>query len=119
MLLCCRLCRIAISMANVKTAWSGSSLNDLYENNDPYCFSNNPVTPSKYHAVLYELPATLSAPPKPHRNIENHHLDRNYVKLSYYSQMFTIKNVCNFFPLIVVILLLICISIDKYFGVYL
>ncbi|GJQ74494.1 hypothetical protein Trydic_g21363 [Trypoxylus dichotomus] len=69
-------------MENNKT-WSGSSMDDLYENNGPYCFTYEPVLPSKDHAVLYELPVTLTSPPKPHRNKQTRHWENDYVKLPY------------------------------------
>ncbi|KAI4458437.1 poly adp-ribose glycohydrolase [Holotrichia oblita] len=79
-------------MATNKT-WSGTSIDDLYENSGPYSFVYPPVTPSKNHAVLYELPVTLNSPPKPHRSSQTHHWEDNYVKLPYSPQnVFPIEN---------------------------
>ncbi|KAK9695255.1 Poly (ADP-ribose) glycohydrolase (PARG) [Popillia japonica] len=79
-------------MATNKT-WSGTDIDDLYENNGPYSFVYPPVTPSKHHAVLYELPVTLTSPPKPHQSLQTHHWEENYVKLPYSPQnVFPIEN---------------------------
>ncbi|CAH1983932.1 unnamed protein product [Acanthoscelides obtectus] len=51
---------------NSERTWLGASLAELYKGKGSWCFSIPPVNASKYHTVLYELPATLKEPPKPH-----------------------------------------------------
>lgn len=66
----------------IKT-WKGASLSELYQSKGPWCFGVTPVTASKYHSVLYELPVTLSGPPNPHIPSSSYHWDENYVRMPF------------------------------------
>ncbi|XP_071051033.1 poly(ADP-ribose) glycohydrolase-like [Onthophagus taurus] len=67
----------------MEKSWLGVSLEELCDGKGAYSFSVSPVSPSKYHTVLYELPVDLKTPPKPHRNFTNHHWDDDHVKMPY------------------------------------
>ncbi|VEN59528.1 unnamed protein product [Callosobruchus maculatus] len=66
---------------NSEKTWLGTSLNELYEGKGPWSFSISPVNASKYHTVLYELPATLKEPPKPHISQQQQSDDSDYVQM--------------------------------------
>lgn len=57
------------SIENV--TWLGNSIEDIYENLGPWQYHIPPVSVSKYHTVLYELPAVVGQSPKPHYNRQN------------------------------------------------
>lgn len=63
--------------------WKGASLSDLCKGNGPWSFSVTPIIVSKYHTVLYELPATVREPPKPHVSSKPQHWDENHVRMPF------------------------------------
>lgn len=63
--------------------WKGASISELCNGKGPWSFSITPVTASKYHAVLYELPVTLQKPPSPHRSSNPSHWDENHVRMPF------------------------------------
>lgn len=67
---------------SIKT-WKGSSLSELYQGKGPWCFGVTPVTASKYHTVLYELPVTLRGPPNPHISSSPCQWDENHVRMPF------------------------------------
>lgn len=74
--------------------WLGKSLEDLYGDQGPWNFATLPVIPSKYHNVLYELPANLQQPPQPHYNSKPKHWDDEHVRMPYSpDSLFLVKEV--------------------------
>ncbi|KAF5300802.1 hypothetical protein FQR65_LT09105 [Abscondita terminalis] len=73
--------------------WVGTKLEDIYYGQGPWSFTVPSITASRYHSVLYQLPATLKAPPKPHINIQNNHWDNDHVHMPYSSKnVFLVKD---------------------------
>ncbi|EEZ98465.1 Poly(ADP-ribose) glycohydrolase-like Protein [Tribolium castaneum] len=72
--------------------WLGTPLSDMYKGQGPWGFATAPVTPAKYHHVLFELPVTLKEPPEPHYNAQPKHWDDDYVRMPYSSHsLFLVK----------------------------
>ncbi|XP_044257907.1 poly(ADP-ribose) glycohydrolase-like [Tribolium madens] len=72
--------------------WLGTPLSDLYKGQGPWGFATSPVTPARYHHVLFELPVTLKEPPQPHYNSQPKHWDDDYVRMPYSSHsLFLVK----------------------------
>lgn len=69
-------------MGTEKT-WSGLSLTDIYRGKGPWSFSISSVEPSRYHYVLYELPANLQHPPKPHQSSQPFLWDNDHVRMPF------------------------------------
>lgn len=63
--------------------WKGTSLSELCHGKGSWSFSINPVTASKSHSVLYELPVTLQRPPNPHISNNACHWDENHVRMPF------------------------------------
>lgn len=79
-----------------KVTWVGSSTQEIYENLGPWQYHISLVSASKYHTVLYELPATPGQVPKPHQNKQND-WDSDHVRLPYSPKnLFPTKNVFSF-----------------------
>lgn len=76
-----------------ETTWLGSSIEEIYENLGPWQYHTPPVSASKYHTVLYELPAVQGQPPKPHYSKQND-WDCDHVRMPYSPKnLFPTKNV--------------------------
>lgn len=74
-------------------SWAGSTIQDIYGTLGPWQYYISPVSASKYHTVLYELPAIPGQPPKPHRSKQND-WDSDHVRMPYSPKnLFPIKNV--------------------------
>ncbi|KAJ8961736.1 hypothetical protein NQ318_021336 [Aromia moschata] len=63
--------------------WLGSSISDICKGKGPWSFTINPVNVCKYHAVLYNLPVTLTCPPKPHHSSQPQHWNEDHVRMPY------------------------------------
>ncbi|XP_063912278.1 poly(ADP-ribose) glycohydrolase-like [Zophobas morio] len=63
--------------------WLGTPLLDMYKGQVPWCFSTTLISPSKYHHILYEFPASLKEPPQPHYNSHPKHWEDDYVRMPY------------------------------------
>lgn len=61
----------------------GSNMQEIYGKLGPWGYETPAVSPSKYHAVLYELPITPNCLPKPHTNTVGHHWDDDHVRMPY------------------------------------
>ncbi|KAK4881299.1 hypothetical protein RN001_004618 [Aquatica leii] len=70
---------------NVKN-WVGTNLEDIYHGHGPWSFPTPSIIASRFHAVLYQLPATLSSPPRPHVSIQTNHWDNDHVRMPYSSK---------------------------------
>ncbi|CAH1373550.1 unnamed protein product [Tenebrio molitor] len=77
---------------NSSQTWLGTPLQDMYKGQGPWCFSTTPIIPSKYHHILYELPATLKEPPQPHYNSQPKHWEDDYVRMPYSSHSLFLVN---------------------------
>lgn len=79
---------------DVKEAtWAGSSIQEIYDNLGPWHYHSSPISVSKYHTVLYELPAVAGQIPKPHYNKQND-WDGDHVRMPYSPKnLFPVKNV--------------------------
>lgn len=69
--------------SNLSNSWKGVSLTELYLGKGPWSFGITPVSVSKYHAVLYELPVNLKECPKPYTSSNPNHWDENHVRMPY------------------------------------
>lgn len=79
--------------ATTKT-WLGSSISDICGGKGPWSFNVTPISISKYHTVLYELPVSLREPPKPHFNRQTDHWDDDHVRMPYSEKnLFPVKEV--------------------------
>ncbi|KAF2904997.1 hypothetical protein ILUMI_01181 [Ignelater luminosus] len=73
--------------------WFGTSMEDIYCGHGPWAFEIPPVTASRDHAVLYELPITLDSPPKPYCSVQDHYWDDDYVWMPYSPKnLFPVEN---------------------------
>jgi hypothetical protein len=77
---------------NSSQTWLGTPLQDMYKGQGPWGFSTTPIIPSKYHHILYELPATLKEPPQPHYNSQPKHWEDDYVRMPYSSHSLFLVN---------------------------
>lgn len=53
------------SFSESKT-WLGSTISDICKGQGFWNFAVSPLTPSKYHTIVYQLPADLKHVPKAH-----------------------------------------------------
>ncbi|XP_050294562.1 poly(ADP-ribose) glycohydrolase [Anthonomus grandis grandis] len=63
--------------------WRGTSIKDICGGKGPWSFTVTPLSPSKYHSVLYELPATLDGPPIPRVSKEPHLWHEDHVRMPF------------------------------------
>lgn len=76
--------------------WLGVSVSDLYGERGPWNYNVQPVSASKYHAVLYQLPLQRNTLPKPHYN-KDIVWDEDHVRMPHSEQnLFPVKGVCLF-----------------------
>ncbi|KAB0793201.1 hypothetical protein PPYR_12821 [Photinus pyralis] len=75
------------------TKYLGTSMEAMYGSQGPWNYELPPIIASRYHSVLYQLPASLKSPPKPHISTQNHHWDSDHVHMPYSPKnLQTVKN---------------------------
>lgn len=69
-------------------------MKDVLNDGNPWKYYTTPINPSRNHTVLFELPVTLSSPPKPHYSSNTCHWDNNHVKMPFsHKNLYPVKNV--------------------------
>lgn len=84
---------ILVESTTVRNEWSGFSLKDIYRDKGPWGYYMHPVSASKYHSVLYQLPAHRDVPLKPYYARQSD-WDDGHVRMPYSEKnVFPVKDV--------------------------
>ncbi|GLV41171.1 Poly(ADP-ribose) glycohydrolase [Carabus blaptoides fortunei] len=70
-------------ISDANDEYYGTSMSNLYCKNSPWNYYTPQLSPSRHHTVLFEMPATLIHPPKPHYTLNASHWDANHVRMPF------------------------------------
>lgn len=74
--------------------WRGTHMNDIYWGKNPWQSYNVPVTPSRHHTVLFEVPVSPGGVPKPHFTSNACHWNSDHVRMPFsHKNLFPVKEV--------------------------